>query len=56
MAASSKKRNTWHKVRRGPFIVITSFLVIWFIGIASGEPVRVLEQAVRVCLSCIGIG
>jgi hypothetical protein len=56
MAASSKKRKKWHKVRLGPFIVIASFLVIWFIGIASGEPVRVLEQAIRVCLNCIGIG
>lgn len=56
MIASAKKRRKWHKAKKGPFIVITFFLVIWFIGIASGEPVRVLEQAVRVCLNCIGIG
>jgi hypothetical protein len=43
-------------VRKGPFVVIAFFLVVWFGGIASGEPERVLEQAVRVCLSCIGIG
>jgi hypothetical protein len=53
---AARKRKKGHKVRRGPFIVLASFLAIWFIGIASGEPVRVLEQAVRVCLSCIGIG
>ena len=51
-----KKRKKRHLVRKGPFIVIASFLVVWFVGIASGEPVRVLEQAVRICLSCIGIG
>ncbi|MFZ5776266.1 MAG: CD1871A family CXXC motif-containing protein [Thermodesulfobacteriota bacterium] len=25
-------------------------------GIASGEPTRIIEQAVQICLSCIGIG
>ncbi|MCA1765620.1 MAG: hypothetical protein LC633_05150 [Desulfobulbaceae bacterium] len=51
-----KKRKNRNRVRKGPFIVISLFLLIWFIGISSGEPVRVLEQAVRICLSCVGIG
>jgi len=50
------KRRKHHLVEKGPFIVIASFLVIWFIGISLGEPVRVIEQAVSICLSCIGIG
>lgn len=45
-----------HRVRKDSIVVIIFFLVIWFVGIATGEPLRVLEQAVRVCLSCIGIG
>ncbi|MFO7606629.1 MAG: CD1871A family CXXC motif-containing protein [Desulfurivibrionaceae bacterium] len=51
-----KKRKNRNRVRKEPFIVIAFFLFIWFIGISSDEPVRVLEQAVRICLSCIGIG
>jgi len=43
-------------IRNAPFVVIFAFLLLWMIGIATGEPGRVLEQAVRVCLSCIGIG
>ena len=45
-----------HRVRRGPVVVIMVFLLLWFAGIALEEPRRVLEQAVQVCLSCIGIG
>ena len=44
------------KVRKGPVIIIGVFLIFWFVGISLGEPVRVLEQAIQVCLSCIGIG
>lgn len=51
-----RKPTEKHRVRKDSIIVILFFLVIWFIGIATGEPVRVLEQAVRICLSCIGIG
>lgn len=43
-------------IRKAPFVVITGFLLLWLIGVATGEPARVLEQAVQVCLSCIGIG
>jgi hypothetical protein len=45
-----------HRVRRAPFMVIGLFLLLWFIGISLNEPKRVLEQAVQVCLSCIGLG
>jgi hypothetical protein len=50
------KRNKRHLVRKAPFIVIGFFLILWFGGITADEPVRVLEQAVRICLSCIGLG
>jgi hypothetical protein len=45
-----------HRVRRAPFMVIGIFLLLWFVGISLDEPKRVLEQAVQVCLSCIGLG
>lgn len=48
-----RKKNT---LRKSPLVVIAAFLLLWLIGVASGEPARVLEQAVQVCLSCIGIG
>jgi len=43
-------------VRIAPFVTILIFLVIGIAGIMTGEVNRVLEQAVQVCLSCIGIG
>jgi len=48
-----KKDNKIHKT---PFILISLFLILWIIGIALGEPTRVLEQAKSICLECIGIG
>ncbi len=39
-----------------PFVLITIFIVLMIVGIAVGEPGRVLEQAKAICLSCIGIG
>jgi hypothetical protein len=50
------KERKKHRLRKGPVIIIGFFLLFWFVGISLGEPVRVLEQAVQVCLSCIGIG
>jgi len=44
------------KIRKIPLVVITFFLVLNLAGIAVEEPARVLEQALQVCLSCIGIG
>lgn len=43
-------------LRKAPFVVISLFIVLWAIGIATGESGFVLEQAKRICLSCIGIG
>jgi hypothetical protein len=51
MAGKSAK-----KINRIPLIVISFFLVIWLAGILTEEPRQVLAQAIRVCLSCIGIG
>lgn len=44
------------KARKAPLILIGFFLLLFIIGIAVGEPTRVLEQAKAICLSCIGIG
>jgi hypothetical protein len=44
------------RVRVAPFITILFFLIMGIVGIMTGEVRRVLEQAVQVCLSCIGIG
>lgn len=54
MAEETEKKK--HKVRKAPFVIILVFLIIGMIGVATGETGRVLEQAVQVCLSCIGIG
>jgi len=52
-----KNRNDkQNRVDRKPFLVLFLFIVLLFAGILTGEPGRVLEQAVQVCLSCIGIG
>ncbi|MDF1615395.1 CD1871A family CXXC motif-containing protein [Desulfurivibrio dismutans] len=52
----SRSSKTKVEVRRTPFVVILVFTLLGIIGIATGEPRRVLEQAVQVCLSCIGVG
>ena len=44
------------KARKAPFILIATFLLLFLVGIAVGEPTRVIEQAWSICLSCIGIG
>jgi hypothetical protein len=38
------------------FAPLLFFLLLFLIGIALGEPARVLEQARSICLACIGIG
>ena len=43
-------------IRVAPFVTILIFLVMGIVGIMTGEVNRVLEQAVQVCLNCIGIG
>lgn len=42
--------------KKVPFILLTLFVVLWLVGILTGEPSRVLEQARSICLQCIGIG
>ena len=54
MVQSDKKKIP--QIRMTPYFVIFAFIILWGIGISCGEPGRVLEQAVQVCLSCIGIG
>ncbi len=44
------------KPRKAPFILIGIFVLLFIIGITVDEPLRVLEQARAICLSCIGIG
>jgi hypothetical protein len=44
------------KIRKTPFFVIAFFLFLTIVGTAVEEPGRVLEQALQVCLSCMGIG
>ena len=53
--AEKREENT-KGIRIAPFVTILFFLVMGMIGIMTGEVGRVLEQAVQVCLSCIGIG
>lgn len=50
------KKKLSFKIEKIPFVVIFFFILIWIAGVVSGEPTRVLEQAVQICLSCIGIG
>ncbi len=47
---------TSKQIRVAPFVVILIFVIMGIFGIMTGEVSRVLEQAVQVCLSCIGIG
>lgn len=48
--------NRPRRVQKTPFILLIFFLFLWMIGLAVGEPTRVLEQAKSICLECIGIG
>ena len=52
----ANEKNNSKKIRIAPFITILVFLIMGIFGIMTGEINRVLEQAVQVCLSCIGIG
>jgi hypothetical protein len=44
------------KKRKLPLFLLALFLVIMFVGLSLGEYAYVLEKAVSICLSCIGIG
>jgi biopolymer transport protein ExbD len=49
-----KKRR--EPINHTPFIIILFFLLLVIAGVAVNETDMVLEQATKVCLSCIGIG
>ena len=53
--AGAQKDQRTSRTRRTPLILLLIFLVLLLFGIAVDEPARVLEQALSVCLSCIGI-
>jgi len=53
---AKKRKEETRSIRTAPFITILIFLVVGIVGIMTGETGRVLEQAIQVCLSCIGIG
>ena len=42
--------------RKKTIFLFAFFLILMVVGLALGEYSRVLEQAVTICLSCIGIG
>ena len=54
--SSNKKNNQKYSLRKAPYFVLSFFLLLWLAGVVSGETERVLEQALQICLSCIGIG
>lgn len=54
--SSKKKKSQKYPLRKAPYFVLSFFLLLWIAGVISGEPERVLEQALQICLSCIGIG
>ena len=49
-----KKRR--EPINHTPFIIMLFFLLLVIAGVAVNETDMVLEQATKVCLSCIGIG
>ena len=54
--AQKDHRSSSARTRRVPLILLLFFLLLLLIGIAVDEPARVLEQALSVCLTCIGTG
>jgi len=44
------------KKRKLPIILFILFVVIMIAGLSLGEYSSVLEKAITICLSCIGIG
>ncbi|MDA8163844.1 MAG: hypothetical protein M0017_02250 [Desulfobacteraceae bacterium] len=56
MATKRPKKKSRHQLRKPPFLFLLLFVMLGMAGIIADEPLRVLEQARQVCLSCIGIG
>jgi len=44
------------KRRKLPLFLFVLFVVIMIAGLSLGEYAYVLEKAITICLSCIGIG
>jgi hypothetical protein len=44
------------KRRKLPLLLFVLFVVIMIAGLSIGEYSSVLEKAITICLSCIGIG
>jgi hypothetical protein len=44
------------KKRKLPIFLFILFVVLMAVGLSLGEYSKVLEQAITICLSCIGIG
>jgi hypothetical protein len=42
--------------RKLPLLLFTLSVLLLFVGLRMGEYKSVLEKAITVCLSCIGIG
>jgi len=51
-----RRKKRQEPIRHTPFFVILFFLLMVIVGVAVDETKMVLEQATKVCLSCIGIG
>ncbi|MFC1524295.1 hypothetical protein ACFL6N_05850 [Thermodesulfobacteriota bacterium] len=45
-----------YTLRKKPLLLFMLFLIPFLVGIGLNEPARVLELAVTICLSCMGIG
>lgn len=41
---------------RLPFVLLLGFVVLFLVGLNTGEVGAVFEKAATICLSCIGIG
>jgi hypothetical protein len=54
--AMKQRKKRREPIRHTPFIIMLFFLLLVIAGVAVNETDMVLEQATKVCLSCIGIG
>jgi hypothetical protein len=45
-----------NRTRMRPYVLLPFFLVLLVLGINLGDVPEVLQNAVNICLSCIGIG
>lgn len=44
------------KRRKLPILLFGLFVILMIVGLGLGEYPSVLEKAISICLSCIGIG